>query len=406
MNQLLPPRFLDPATPPSMFTLVIYASLGAVAMNIFLPSMPAIADHFNASYFAVQFMLSGFLLMNGVLQLFIGPISDRYGRRPVALYTLAAFVAASIVCAMAPSTAVLLTARTFQALVVSSFVLSRAAARDMVPGDNAASMLGYIAMGMSVAPMMGPTIGGFLQEAFGWRAPFWTLAAVGTCVLLLVWRDMGETNLNPSASMAAQMRAYPQLFKSRRFWGYALANTFATGCFFSLLGGAPFVGVEIYGLTPAELGLYFIFGPMGYFCGSLVSGRFAAKIGLYRMITAGACVTIFGMLLALLLAQLGFNHPVAFFGCTIFLGFGNGLVLPSASAGAMSVNPRLAGTAAGLSGALMTLGGGAMSALVVPLLSVEAGVTPLILFILTSAVFGLFAALYSIRVEYQVRNTA
>jgi DHA1 family bicyclomycin/chloramphenicol resistance-like MFS transporter len=387
-----------------MITLVILASMGALSMNIFLPSMPAIQTYFGASPSAVQFLLSGFLFMNGVLQLIIGPLSDRFGRRPMALWCFGIFVLASIVCANAPNTATLVTARTVQAVVVASFVLSRAAARDIAGTKDAASLMGYIAMGMSVAPMLGPTIGGFLQEAFGWTAPFWTLALLGSFVMFLIWRDMGETNLTPSSSMAEQVKLYPQLLTSRRFWGYALANTFASGVFFSLLGGAPFVGTEVYGLSPSTLGLYFIFGPMGYFSGSLFSGRYAVRMGTYRMLLTGAGITIFGMLLALTLVLSGFSHPIAFFGCTVFIGLGNGMVIPSASAGMMSINPKLAGTAAGLGGSMMTSGGGAMSALVVVFLSKEAGVTPLILFMLVSAIFGLLAALYTIRVEYQMRG--
>lgn len=387
-----------------MVTLVILASMGALSMNIFLPSMPAIQAYFGASPSAVQFLLSGFLFMNGILQLIIGPLSDRFGRRPVALWSFGIFILASLACANAPNTATLVTARTIQAVVVASFVLSRAAARDIAGTKDAASLMGYIAMGMSVAPMLGPTIGGFLQEAFGWTSPFWTLSLLGSIVLILIWRDMGETNLTPSASMAEQVRQYPQLFTSRRFWGYALANMFASGVFFSLLGGAPFVGTEVYGLSPSTLGLYFIFGPMGYFCGSLISGKFAVRMGTYRMLTIGAGVTIAGMLLALILVQSGIDHPLAFFGCTVFIGLGNGMVIPSASAGMMSINPKLAGTAAGLGGSMMTSGGGAMSALVVIFLSKEAGVTPLILFMLVSAVLGLAAALYTIRVEYQMRG--
>ncbi len=389
-----------------MVTLVILASMGALSMNIFLPSMPAIQAHFGASPSAVQFLLSGFLFMNGVLQLIIGPLSDRFGRRPVALWSFSIFILASLACANAPNTATLVTARTIQAVVVASFVLSRAAARDIAGTKDAASLMGYIAMGMSVAPMLGPTIGGFLQEAFGWTSPFWTLSLLGSIVLLLIWRDMGETNLTPSSSMAEQVRQYPQLFTSRRFWGYALANMFASGVFFSLLGGAPFVGTEVYGLSPSTLGLYFIFGPMGYFCGSLISGKFAVRMGTYRMLTIGAAITIAGMLLALVIVQSGVDHPLGFFGCTVFIGLGNGMVIPSASAGMMSINPKLAGTAAGLGGSMMTSGGGAMSALVVIFLSKEAGVTPLILFMLVSAVLGLAAALYTIRVEYQMRGDA
>jgi DHA1 family bicyclomycin/chloramphenicol resistance-like MFS transporter len=387
-----------------MITLVILASMGALSMNIFLPSMPAIQTYFGASPSAVQFLLSGFLFMNGVLQLIIGPLSDRFGRRPMALWCFGIFVLASIVCANAPNTATLVTARTVQAVVVASFVLSRAAARDIAGTKDAASLMGYIAMGMSVAPMLGPTIGGFLQEAFGWTAPFWTLALLGSFVMFLIWRDMGETNLTPSSSMAEQVKLYPQLLTSRRFWGYALANMFASGVFFSLLGGAPFVGTEVYGLSPSTLGLYFIFGPMGYFSGSLFSGRYAVRMGTYRMLLTGAGITIAGMLLALTLVLSGFAHPLAFFGCTVFIGIGNGMVIPSASAGMMSIHPKLAGTAAGLGGSMMTSGGGAMSALVVVFLSKEAGVTPLILFMLVSAICGLIAALYTIRVEYQMRG--
>ena len=404
MQSLPKARFLDPSTPPTMITLVILASMGALSMNIFLPSMPAIQSYFGASPSAVQFLLSGFLFMNGILQLIIGPLSDRFGRRPVALWAFGIFILASVVCANAPNTATLVTARTIQAVVVASFVLSRAAARDIAGSKDAASLMGYIAMGMSVAPMLGPTIGGFLQEAFGWTAPFWTLAILGSFVLFLIVRDMGETNLTPSSSMAEQVKLYPQLFTSRRFWGYALANMFASGVFFSLLGGAPFVGTEVYGLTPSTLGLYFIFGPMGYFCGSLFSGRYAVRMGTYRMLTIGSLVTIFGMILALVLVQIGFNHPIAFFGCTAFIGIGNGMVIPSASAGMMSINPKLAGPAAGLGGSMMTSGGGAMSALVVIFLSKEAGATPLILFMLASALIGLLAAIYTIRVEYQMRK--
>lgn len=387
-----------------MVTLVIIASLGALTMNIFLPSMPAIQAHLGTSPFAVQFLLSGFLFMNGILQLIIGPLSDRFGRRPIALWAFALFVLASVVCANAPNTATLVTARTIQAVVVASFVLSRAAARDIAGAKDAASLMGYIAMGMSIAPMTGPTIGGFLQEAFDWPAPFWALAIMGSLVFLLVWRDMGETNLQRSSSMGAQVKLYPLLFKSRRFWGYALVNMFITGVFFSLLGGAPFVGTEVYGLTPSQLGLYFIFGPLGYFGGSLFSGRYAGRMGTYRMILTGTSVTMVGMLLALALVSAGFTHPMVFFGCTVFIGIGNGMVIPSASAGMMSINAQLAGTAAGLGGSLMTSGGGAMSALVVLFLSKEAGVTPLILFMLVSAVLGLIAALYTIRVEYQMRG--
>lgn len=388
-----------------MLTLVILASIGAVSMNIILPSLPAIQTHFDASLFTIQFLLSGYLLMNGVLQLVIGPVSDLLGRRPVALGCLAVFTVASAVCAIAPNTAVLVAARVAQSLVVASFVISRAAVRDIAPVAKAAAMLGYVAMGMSVAPMLAPTVGGLLQQFFGWAAPFWALVVAGLLVTLLLWRDMGETNLERSSSFGDQMRRYPELLTSRRFWGYALASAFGSGCFFTLLGGAPFVGVEVYGLSPGALGGYFIFTPAGYFIGNYLTGRLTERVGLFRMLVAGSLIVLAGMALALVLVHSGWTHPLAFFAPTVCIGLGNGMVLPNASAGMMNINPRLAGTAAGLGGALMTLGGAAMSAGVVPFLSAEAGATPLILFIMVSATIGLVASLYTGAIEREVRGT-
>lgn len=402
MTDLPAPRFLNAATPPTMATLVTTASLGAVSMNIILPSLPAIRAEFDTSLFLVQFLLSGYLFMNGVLQLLIGPISDLLGRRPVALFCFAAFTLASIACALAPNTTVLVAARIVQSIVVASFVISRAAVRDMSGPREAAAKLGYVAMGMSVAPMLAPSLGGALQQSFGWTAPFWALTVAGFMVFALCWRDFGETNTQLSTSFRAQVARYPDLLTSRRFWGYALATAFASGCFFAMLGGAPFVGVEVYGLSPAELGAWFIFTPAGYFIGNFLTGRLAERLGLLPMMVTGASVAILGMLLALALVEGGMTHPAAFFAPTICIGLGNGMVLPTASAGMMNIDPRLAGSAAGLGGALMTLGGAAMSAGVVPFLSVEAGATPLILFILASALLGLVATLYTLTIERQV----
>lgn len=387
-----------------MVTLVILASVGALSMNTILPSLPAIRAEFDTSLFTVQFLLSGYLFMTGILQLALGPLSDLLGRRPVALYCLSAFVIASAVSAIAPNTTILVASRLVQALVVVGFVISRAAVRDMKPANEAAAMLGYVAMGMSVAPMFGPTLGGVLQQMFDWQAAFWAQALMGIVVLVMVWRDMGETNLTRSSSFVAQLRQYPQLLTSRRFWGYALSTAFSSGCFFTLLGGAPFVGVEIYGLTPAQLGTFFIFAPLGYFTGNFVTSRLSARLGIFRMMIAGSVIIIAGMLVALALVEAGWFHPLAFFGPTVCIGLGNGMVIPNGSAGMMNINARLAGTAAGLGGALMTLGGAAMSAGIVPFLTVESGATPLILFILASASLSLALSIYSAVIERQVRG--
>lgn len=404
MASLPKPRFFDPATPPTLLTLVTLAAVGAVSMNIILPSLPFIQGHFGTSLFTVQFLLSGYLLVCGVFQLIIGPLSDYYGRRPIALICMMVFALASVLSALAPTTEILIASRLMQSLVVASFVISRAAVRDMLPANQAAAMLGYVAMGMSVAPMMAPTVGGFLQEAFDWPAAFYAQAAAGLIVFIMVWRDMGETNFDRSDSLTQQFSQYPELLASRRFWGYASATALASGCFFAFLGGMPFVGIGVYNLSPSELGLFFIFTPVGYFFGNLLSGWFSARIGLLTMMFAGGCVMIGGMVLAIVLVQMGLQSPLAFFAPTVCIGIGNGLVIPNGSAGMMNIKPWLAGTAAGLGGSLMTIGGAALSAAVVRVLVDAHSAMPLILFILVAAILSLLASIYTAMIERQVRG--
>ncbi|MBV1864099.1 MAG: multidrug effflux MFS transporter [Rhodobacteraceae bacterium] len=406
MNNLSKPRFLDPHTPPTLFTLVVIAATAALSLNIFLPSLPAITEYFDASYSVVQFLVSGYLLTTVIVQFLVGPMSDRFGRRPVLLVGLALFVLASILCATATSVYVLLPARVLQASVVAGFAVSRAAIRDMSSDGAAASKIGYVTMGMAIAPMTAPMVGGFLQEIYGWQSGFWVLAAAGGFTLLLCWRDLGETNRHKSSSFMVQVSSYPELLKSRRFWSYATCGGLGSACFFAMLGGAPFVGDKVYGLSPSQLGIYFMFTPTGYMIGNFFTGRFAERFGISRLMIAGATITSIGMSLSLLVIALGATHPLAFFAFTISIGLGNGLVIPNATAGMLNVHPRLAGTAAGLGGAMLTLCGAIISAIVASLLTVERGVFPLLICIIISALLALFFARYAASLENQALETA
>jgi DHA1 family bicyclomycin/chloramphenicol resistance-like MFS transporter len=384
--------------------LVIIAATAALSLNIFLPSLPAITKEFGASYGVIQFLISGYLLSTALVQLVAGPLSDLYGRRPVLLGGIALFVVASAICATATNTVVLLAARILQASVVAGFAVSRAAIRDMSSNEGAASKLGYITMGMAVAPMIAPMIGGFLQEYIGWQAAFWALCAAGLFTWLLCWLDLGETNTNKSRSLLTQIHSYPTLLRSRRFWAYSACAGFGSATFFAMLGGAPFVGHQIYGLSPSEFGIYFLFTPLGYMVGNFITGRFAHLFGIYRMMIAGTLITAVGMSVSLLLIYQGALNPLVFFGLTITIGLGNGLVIPNATAGMLGIFPKLAGTAAGLGGALMTLTGAAISAIVASLLSVERGIYPLLLCIIAAALLALVCALYATLLERQSRS--
>ena len=397
MTDLPAPRFLDRTTPPHIATLILVAGLPALSMNVFLPSLPHMAEWFATDYGVMQLSVSLYLAMTAVLQLAIGPISDRFGRRPVVLGSLVLFLIATVGCLYAPTIEVFLAFRMLQASVAVGFALSRAVVRDMVPGARAASMIGYVTMGMSVVPMIGPAIGGALDEAFGWQSNFWILLALGVVVLVLVQRDLGETAQGPRESFRAQLAEWPELFGSPRFWGYVGAAMFASGAFFAYLGGAPFVGSEVFGLPPAALGLYFGAPALGYFLGNWISGRFSVEVGVDRMILWGSVLTAAGLATALVLTVAGVHSPVTFFGFMTFVGLGNGMVLPNANAGMLSVRPHLAGTASGLGGAFMIGGGAGLSAWAGALLGPTSDEAPLLYLMLATSAMSVAAILYVMR---------
>jgi MFS transporter, DHA1 family, multidrug resistance protein len=405
MQPTLSPRrpvWLDRRTPPHVVTLVLLAGVSALNMNMFLPSLPRMAADLDTDYAVVQLAVSAYLGLTAALQLLLGPLSDRFGRRPVILGSFGVFLAATLGCILAPTIEAFLLFRLLSATVASGIVLSRAIVRDMVPPDQAASMIGYVTMGMSLVPMVAPMLGGFLDETLGWKSVFAAIFCAGALTTALLWADLGETNDAPSASFAAQFRAYPELVRSRRFWGYSLTAAFASGSFFAFLGGGPWVASEVLGMEPAELGFYFGFIAFGYMFGNFLSGRYAGRAGLNRMMLWGALVSIGGMLLVTALFAVGLASPLSFFGSILLVGVGNGLLLPSANAGIVSVRPHLAGSASGLGGALMIGGGAALAVAAGALLGPGTGAWPLLLIMLVSSVLSLGSTLYVIRVARQV----
>ncbi|MSU88150.1 Bcr/CflA family efflux MFS transporter [Rhodobacteraceae bacterium 2CG4] len=389
-----PSIWLDRATAPRVLTLVLIAGLGALNMNIFLPTLPAMAAFFQTDYALVQLAVSAYLGVTALLQLVVGPLSDRYGRRPVMLAGLAIFLVATVACILSTNIVTFLVFRMIQATVATGIVLSRAVVRDMVSADKAASMIGYVTMGMSLVPMVGPVLGGILGETFGWQSTFIFTLLFGLGVSAIVYLDMGETNRTRSASFGEQFRSYPELVRSRRFWGYALIAAFASGGFFAFLGGAPYVASRVLGMTPGETGLYFGLIAVGYMIGNGLSGRYAESIGINGMAMMGSVTAVAGMVIACALFLVGIQTPLSLFGPILLVGLGNGLTLPSANAGMVSVRPHLAGSASGLGGALMIGGGAALSAITGALLGPGSGAWPLLLMMLATLSMGIAASVY------------
>lgn len=394
MRDLPSPRFLDPATPPSVLTLTLLAGVSALSMNIFLPSLPSMAAWYGVPYATMQLSVALYLALSAGLQILIGPISDRFGRRKVVLGALVLFLIATVAVLLAPTAETFLMARMAQAVVAAGMVLSRAIVRDMVSDARAASMIGYVTMGMSLVPMIGPVIGGVLDDLFGWQASFAFLLICGLLVTWLCWRDLGETSSPSGLGLAAQVAQYPRLLASQRFWGYALAAALSSGCFFAYLGGAPYVGTEIFGLTSSQIGLLFGLTALGYAGGNFLAGRFSERLGMNRMVLWGGSVTVLACGVLVLLSLAGVMSAPLFFGLTGVMGLGNGICLPNANAGILSVRPELAGTASGLGGAIVIGGGAGLAALAGHLLPPGATELPLVLLMLACAVGSVLAILW------------
>lgn len=382
-------------TPPHLLTLILANALSVLTLNMFLPSLAKMAETLNADYGLVNLSVAGYLAISAVLQLAMGPLSDRYGRRPVMVLTTAIFVLASVGCALAQNVWVFLGFRMLQAGIVSGQVLSRAVIRDMHAPKDAAKMLGHVAMAMALAPMLGPMLGGALDMAFGWRSSFVLYSLLGAVMLVILWADLGETNAAAASfSFRDQIHDYPELFRSRRFWGYSLCYAFAVAGFFAFITGAPLVAAAWYDLSPAALGLGIGIITVGFMVGNFVSGLVGARAELVTMVLVGRIFATLGPIGGLALFFSGAGTLWVFFGSAIVVGFGNGLTNANANAGVMSVRPRLAGSASGLSGAMTVALGAVMTSLTGALVTPDHAPYIVLSIMLVTSALGLIAALY------------
>lgn len=385
-------------TSPHLATLVLLTALATLSLNMFLPSLTAIGAEFEADYATVSLSIGGYLAATAVVQLIVGPASDRIGRRPVMLAMLAVFTAASVGCALAQDIWWFLGFRTAQAVMVSGFAISLAIVRDTTEQRQAASLIGYITMAMAVAPMLGPMLGGVIDAALGWRANFVLFAIFGAALFAICWVDLGETRPDRASDQETPERL-ADLLKAPLFWLYAFCSASGTWAFYIFLTGVPLVAAVEFDVSAAELGFYLGTITAGFMLGGFLSGRFATRFEPRLMMLTGRLVALTGLCLGLITILSGFISPLIFFGSTIFVGVGNGLTVPSSSAATMSVHPKLSGSAAGVSGALI-VGGGAVATSGVGLLLPESNPAPVLLVVMISVVLsGVIAVLIAGRLD-------
>jgi MFS transporter, DHA1 family, multidrug resistance protein len=340
----------------TVITLIILTTgIGPFTLNVPLPSMPGIAVALDASYGRVQLVLTLFLLALALGQFVYGPLSDRFGRRPVMIAGLAVFLLGSLICAAAPTVEILLAGRFVQGFGgCAGMVLGRAMLRDLYGRDRAASLLGYVTMAMVAAPMIAPALGGFLDELFDWRAGFVMVTAVGATLLAVTAMHLPETHHErmASAGILGLLRGSKRLLTMPAFLAHGTVMAFTSGMFFSFLAGAPYIVVTLMGRSPAEYGLWFAANAACYMLANFLSGRYAGRVGVGPLMRYGSSLNMIGIALLIAAAWLAPFTPASIFVPMMVIALGNGLVLPSVIAAAVSARPDLAGAASGLSGGL------------------------------------------------------
>ena len=360
------------ATPWRLLALLMaMTAIGPATLNIVVPALPGLVTRLASDTGTVQLMLSLYLLSLATAQLLLGPLSDRFGRRPVVLAGLALSVAASLAAIAASSIGALIGARVVQAIGASTgIVIGRAIIRDLYERDRAAAMIGLVTTAMVIAPMVAPMIGGILDTAFGWEAIFLFLAVFSGVVLLWAVFVLPETRpARVAQSPGMLIQEWRALLGSAKFHGYVLCGTLGSASFFTFLGGGPYVVVTLMGRSSAEFGVWFAVTSLGYMTGNFTASRLSQRFGVDAMIVIGIVFQLIGAgLTALLVATMPEAGPAIIFLPQLVISFGNGLLLPNAIAGAISVRPQAAGAAAGMTGfAQMAIGAASTQAVSIAL---------------------------------------
>jgi DHA1 family bicyclomycin/chloramphenicol resistance-like MFS transporter len=344
--------------------LIAMTGVGSLSLNILVPAIPSLVAKFATDPANVQLTVSLYLMGLAVAQLVFGPLSDRIGRRPAVLMGLALATIASTAAIFAGTITKLVLWRFLQSLGASTGqTIGRAIIRDLYAREQAASMIGLITSAVVLMPMMAPLIGGILDTLFGWESIFVFSAALAGLVFVWAVLALPETGKTSSGRdqtgrFVSDLRA---LASSPPFFGYALCAALGSAPFFSFLAGAPHVVVTMLQRTSAEFGLWFFLPSIGFMAGNFAVSRLTARFGIDALIWAGIAFTVAGCLInAALYAALPGWDMATIFVPQVIIGIGNGLLLPTAVAGAVSIRPQVAGTASGATGFIqMIIGAGA-----------------------------------------------
>jgi DHA1 family bicyclomycin/chloramphenicol resistance-like MFS transporter len=340
--------------PPPLSLIAAATAIGFCALHMIVPTLPILARVFDRPAAEVQLVLTLYFLGIAVGQLVYGPVSDRFGRRPVLLAGLCLFLGGTALCGLAPSLSVLIVGRIAQAIgACAGLVLGRAIIRDIYDRDASARGIALVMMAMTLAPAVSPVIGAYLTEWFGWRMMFVFHAAFGLTVLAWTVARLGETlRERVPLNLPAIGRSYRLLLGSPAVLCFALCTAFTSASWFTFIASAPYLLSETLHQPPSTYGVMIIFPMATYIAGNAVAARFARRVGSNAMIVAGVALSLAAGLSMMAWCTYPGLSVWALFMPMAASSLGNGLSQPSAMASGLSVHPHIAGTASGLIGFL------------------------------------------------------
>jgi DHA1 family bicyclomycin/chloramphenicol resistance-like MFS transporter len=333
----------------------IIGSIGTFSLHVLLPALPSIASAMQVGPHAAQLLISLSILAIALGNLTVAPLSDRYGRRAIVLLALGLFVLGSAAGILADSLGMLVAARVVQAFGGGAAMsVMRATILDHFGPARAAGALAATATAILIAPMVAPTLGGFVLEWLDWRAVFALSGLLGSGVFLFASRNLRDAR-RADRSAGPSLRywsSFSRLLASREYLAFLVYGSCMVSMIYTFVTGAPYVAIDVLGVSPSRFGLLLFFPAVASFTGFLLAARMTGRIGGQRMMRAGAMIAFAGTVSMAALALLHVWHPLAIFLPGMAIGFANAIAAPSATIGAISRDPEIAGAASGLLGFL------------------------------------------------------
>jgi DHA1 family bicyclomycin/chloramphenicol resistance-like MFS transporter len=336
-----------------LLLLVAMTGVAPISLYMLVPALPQLATTFGRDISIAQMTVSLYMVGIACSQIIMGPLSDRFGRRPVLLAGLGLMVLASAACVFAETLPQLIAARFLQALGgATGMVVSRAIIRDLYSRERISSMISLVIAVMMIAQMLSPLTGGLLETAFGWRSIFYVITGASLVIAVAIALALPETR-RLRAEGSGFRQDVGSLLTSRAFIGYMLCQVLASQIIFTFAGGGPYIVVMHMGRSSAEYGAWFATTAFGYLIGNLFCVRFSPRHSLEKLIWFGLALQLAGSALNLVWGIVGLNQsPSWLFGTQMLVMFANAFVMSNSAAGAISVRPEAAGTASGAMGFL------------------------------------------------------